>query len=81
MENKNKLCPIDEQQTCKNIKTMMNERDITPLQIKEALHLGSVQAVYKWIGRNSSFIPSTENLVLLAQLFECKVDDIIVYKK
>ena len=81
MEKKNKLCTIDDRQTCKNIKKMMEEKSITPLQIKKELNLGSVQAVYKWIGPNSNHIPSIENLVFLAQLFECKLEDIIGYKQ
>ena len=80
MEKKQKFNPIDEKATCKNIKQIMDKKNISPKEVQEALNLGSIQAVYKWISPKMNAIPSTENLVLLAQLFECSLDDILVYR-
>lgn len=81
MERKSKLRLIDESATCANIKRLMADRNLSPQEVKNELRLESVQAVYKWINTNNSSIPSTENLALLSQLFECTLEEIIVFKR
>ena len=61
-----------------NIKKMMEERNLTPKDVQEALQLDSVQAVYKWLNPRVKAMPSLDSLVQLASLFGCTIEDILV---
>ena len=53
----------------------MDKRGITPKDIKEYLHLTSVQSVYNWCdGLN---MPTIDNLYALSKLFRVPIDAII----
>ncbi len=69
---------IDSEATCLNIKRLMEERNLTPKDIQEALRLDSVQAVYKWLNPRVKSMPSLDNLVQLANYFGCNIEDILV---
>ena len=72
---------IDYEATRLNIKRILDERNISPKEVQEALELGSVQAVYKWLNPKNSTIPSLDNLALLAKFLDCKIDDLLVMKE
>lgn len=72
---------IDYSATNKRIRKLIAEKGLTPKQIQRRLQLSSVQAVYKWISKSGNTIPSIENLVMLAEILECQVDDILVKKE
>ena len=61
-----------------NIKKMMEERNLTPKDVQEALQLDSVQAVYKWLNPRVKAMPSLDSLVQLTNLFGCTIEDILV---
>jgi len=69
---------IDIAATGKKIKALSVEKGYSVAKIQQALQLESCQAVYKWFSGKS--LPTSDNLVLLAQLFDVKVDDILVIK-
>ena len=50
-----------------NISRMRKEKGITIKQIQEQMGFNTPQAIYKW--QNGSTLPSLENLVVLAELF------------
>lgn len=69
---------IDDEKTCKRIKEIaINSGYAQMKQLADALYV-TPQAVFKWYRRNK--LPSVENLVNMADLFGCKVDDLIVRK-
>ena len=69
---------INSEATCIKIKEIFEERGLTAKQVQRELQLDSVQAVYKWISPNCKTMPSLDNLVLLANLMDCTLEDIIV---
>lgn len=69
---------IDSEETGKNIKRLMDEKDISYKDVYLALGLCGHQAVYKWIWGQS--LPTLDNLVGLAYLLDCSIDDILVVR-
>ena len=72
---------IDNVATSTRIKQMFEERGLTAKAVQQALHLGSVQAVYKWIDSECKNLPSMDNIVLLAHFMDCAVEDILVLRE
>lgn len=67
---------IDVYLTGKKIKSICVERKIKPNQLAEFLGFSSAAAIYKWFeGRG---IPSIDNLVLVAELFNLSVEELLV---
>ena len=72
---------IDTEATCRNIKTILEERGITPKEVQHALQLDSVQAVYKWISPRNKTMPSLDSLVQLAHFLDCDIEEILILKE
>ena len=72
---------IDTEATCRNMKSILEERGITPKEVQRALQLDSVQAVYKWISPKNKTMPSLDSLVQLANFLDCGIEDILVMKE
>ena len=72
---------IDTEATCRNIRSILEERGITPKEVQRALQLDSVQAVYKWISPKNKTMPSLDSLVQLANFLNCGIEDILVMKE
>ena len=70
---------IDMQATGKNIANMRKARGITVQDIQCRMGFNTNQAIYKW--QRGESIPNIENLVILADMFHTKIDDIIVVDK
>ena len=62
-----------------NISRMRKEKGITIKQIQEQMGFNTPQAIYKW--QNGSNLPSLENLVVLAELFNTSIEELIVIEK
>ena len=62
-----------------NISRMRKEKGITIKQIQEQMGFNTPQAIYKW--QNGSTLPSLENLILLAELFNTSIEELIVIEK
>lgn len=60
--------------TCKNIKLMIAETGKTRAEISRLLNVHR-SMVYKW---TSTQLPSIDNLVALAYVLDCSVDDLII---
>ncbi|MCR5716908.1 MAG: helix-turn-helix transcriptional regulator [Lachnospiraceae bacterium] len=69
---------IDCYSTSLNMRRMMQERHITPKQVKKELGLESVQAVYKWMSTTNSALPSIDNLLRLSSMMNCTIEDILI---
>ena len=76
---------VDNQATCQRLMKMLIDKGYTPTDIKEKLHLQSVQCVYKWYatarGKGSKSMPSLDNMLILSDLLGMTINDIIVYNK
>lgn len=66
---------LDLEATGTKIKTLMKQKGITARQLQTILGFEYVQGVYAWTqGKNA---PSIDNLLILAQVFGVRMDDII----
>ena len=72
---------INCQATCANIRRLIEEKGLTPKDVKEILNLDSVQSTYKWYatanGKGTS-IPSVDNVIILAHILGASLDTIYV---
>ena len=62
--------------TGKRIKELRKEHNLKVREIMEALGLESEQAIYKW--QRGDSVPTLDNLLVLSELFDCRMDDIVV---
>lgn len=67
---------INMEQTGKQIAELRKKANLTVNDIKEALTLTTVNAVYKW--QRGQTLPTLDNLVALAALFDCTINDIVI---
>lgn len=70
---------INMKETGNNISRMRKEKGITVRQIQEEMGFNTPQAIYKW--QNGTTLPSLENLVVLAEMFETTIAEIVVVSK
>lgn len=70
---------INMEATGNNIARMRRLKGITIRQIQEEMGFNTPQAIYKW--QNGTTLPSLENLVVLAEMFETTISEIVVVKK
>jgi transcriptional regulator with XRE-family HTH domain len=64
------------EETGKNIARIRKEKGITVRQIQEAMGFNTPQAIFKW--QKGVTLPSLENLIVLAELFNKTIDEIVV---
>jgi DNA-binding XRE family transcriptional regulator len=67
---------IDTEATASNIKTHRIKAGFTVKQIQTIFNFNSPQAIYSW--ENGSYLPTIDNLIVIASIFGVKVDDILV---
>lgn len=69
---------IDMVKTGINIKELRENAGISVVELQEILGFTTPQAIYKW--QWGKTLPDIENLLLMAKLFNVKVEDILVVK-
>lgn len=69
------MVTIDMEKTGKKIKEIRKRSGMTIRQVQEACGI-SVAAVCKW--QNGQAMPTLDNLIILADLWDVKMDDLIV---
>jgi len=74
-----RLPVIDMAATGRNIEKLRRKHGLKVAQVQEVFGFSTPQAIYKW--ERGATIPSLDNLVVLAALYECKIDDLIVLEK
>lgn len=67
---------INMNETGKRIKEMRKKAGMTVKELQEIFGFTSPQAIYKW--QNGTALPTVDNLVILAAVFGCRIDDILV---
>lgn len=77
--SKYKLPIIDIKETGKNIERLRKLNGLKVSDLEEAFdYMVTYQAIYKW--QRGESLPSIDNLVALASMFKCNVDQILVYE-
>lgn len=69
---------IDAVRTGCQIEKIMLEKGLTVKDLQRYFGFATPQAIYKW--KYGDCLPSLDNLVALAKLFDVKMDDIIILK-
>ena len=59
-----------------NITKMRKDAGLTVKDLQNIFGFGTPQAIYKW--QNGPALPTVDNLVVLAMVFGCRIDDILV---
>lgn len=67
---------VDPCRTGQNIRRLLAERNITVKELRDWLHLSSVQSIYHWFEGKS--LPTVDNLYAMSELLQVPIDAIIV---
>ena len=67
---------IDMTATGSNITRMRKDAGMTVKDLQDIFGFATPQAIYKW--QKGTAMPTIDNLVMLAMIFQVKIDDIIV---
>ena len=59
-----------------NIKKMMKDRNLKAKDLQAACGFGTPQTVFKWT--RGDCMPTIDNMFIIADMFGCKVDDIVI---
>lgn len=70
---------VDVEGTGQRIKSLMEERNISAIDIQKRLNLSVPYGVYKWI--YGMCLPKIDHLVILADMFDVTMDDIVATKR
>lgn len=62
--------------TGQNIRTLRKQSGITVSALQKVLGFSSPQAIFKW--QRGDNLPTIDNLVILAALFNVRIDDILI---
>ena len=63
-------------ETGQRIRMMRKERGISPRDIAEQMGFTTEQPIYKW--QRGECLPTIDNLIILARMFRCLLEDILV---
>lgn len=67
---------IDMVKTGENIIKLRKEKGLSVKNLQDSFGFSTPQAVYKW--QQGLSMPSLDNLVLLASIFNVRIDDILI---
>lgn len=70
---------VDVAATGKKIRDMRTAKGLTVRDMQAAFGFATPQAIYKWF--RGAALPTVDNMVILADIFQCRIDDIVVVKK
>lgn len=70
---------IDMVKTGQNIIELRKQSGLTVKDLQEMFGFTTPQAIYKW--QQGSALPTIDNLVVLAAIFQVSVDDILVIER
>ena len=65
--------------TGKNIETLRKQRGLSVRDLQDVLGFATPQAIYKW--QRGTYLPSVDNLVVLAAVFRVPIDEIIAIEE
>ena len=67
---------IDIKATGKRIRELAREKGISAKEIQKEMGFTTTTPIYKWY--NGQSIPSIDNLLILAELLDVKIEDILI---
>lgn len=70
---------IDMAATGRNIARLRRRSGLSIRELQEILGFSTPQAIYKW--QRGDSLPTLDNIVVLAAVFDVTVDEILVYKE
>lgn len=70
---------IDMVATGSNIKQIMKQKGISIVQMQKAFGFNTPQAIYKWFRGDA--MPTIDNMVILAAIFDTTIDQLIIVNK
>ena len=73
---KRKIPTINMVKTGQNILHLREQAGLSVKELQEIFGFATPQAIYKW--QQGTALPSLDNLVILAMIFQVHVDDILV---
>ncbi len=76
-----RLKVIDIAETSRRIRDRVAERGLKASDIQKILHLQSIQGIYAWYRPKSKSLPSLEHLLQLADILNCKMEDLLVTRE
>ncbi|MBR4461032.1 MAG: helix-turn-helix transcriptional regulator [Erysipelotrichaceae bacterium] len=65
--------------TGRRISDLRKERDLSIKEIQYVLGFNTPQAIFKWLRGDT--LPTIDNLVVLAEIFDTTIDDILVISR
>ena len=74
----NQIPVINMTATGKNIAALRVRAGLSVRDVQEIFGFATPQAIYKW--QNGTAMPTIDNLVILAAIFNVTIDEIIVYQ-
>ena len=75
----NVMPAVDMAATGNNIRMLRKEAGISVQQLQEIFGFGTPQAVYKW--QRGDALPTVDNLVILAEVLDVRIDEILVLSR
>lgn len=69
---------IDMVKTGANILRLRELKGLSVKELQDILGFATPQAIYKW--QHGTTLPTVDNLVVLAMIFQVRIDDILVVK-
>ena len=70
------ICTINMEKTGNRIRELRQQCGYTVKDLQKEMGLSSFQAIYKW--QRGEALPSVDNLMILAGLFQVRIDQIII---
>lgn len=73
------MVSVNREETGDNIRRLMRKNKVSTYDLMVYMHLTSPTSIYAWT--QGRIIPSADNLVKLADIFKCTVDDILIVNR
>lgn len=70
---------VDPKLTGENISELMTVNHIKMRNIMDACDFKTPQTIYKWL--KGDCVPSIDNLVILAAMFKCRIEDFVAVRR
>lgn len=70
---------INMEATGKNIIRLRQKKGMSVKELQDIFGFATPQAIYKW--QRGTVLPTVDNLLILAELFQVHIDDILIMEK
>lgn len=70
---------VDKKETGRHIRKLLKKKGMTASDLQVRLYMPSGTSVYAWL--NGKYLPGIDNLLNIADILDCKVEDLLVIKE